>query len=337
MDPATIQRILARQGAQDTPENVNAIIQAAASDPSILERYSMGTAAPTVQNGRDIAGASGMDDNSALLQLQKSIGNSIASTDLPTSNGAPAPPPAAPVQAPARRAVPATGSRQGGYGPGASPSRQSGYGAGPSPDNATVGYEPSTGAPMPVPSGIPGGGQGEAGGLGGLEWLTALLGLRAVQKPQLPPPFTGAPSGGQVAPFQGPEAQYVGPMKRDDPRFGGYLPKNGQPGTPPGPSAVTGSAPAIDGVQANPKLQGGNPETYPGGAKTLDPKAVQQAPGKLQDPADVARMQAEVDAENAQAKSLQEQIGRQQSAQKSTKDTLNAAAKSQRGRVIKGR
>lgn len=331
MDPATIQRILARQGAQDTPENVNAIIQAAASDPSILERYSMGTAAPTVQNGRDIAGASGMDDNSALLQLQKSIGNSIASTDLPTSNGAP--PPAAPVAAPARRA-PVSAPQ------GPMPSRQGGYGAGSSPppqQNATVGYEPSTGAPMPVPSGIPGGGQGEAGGLGGLEWLTALLGLRAVQKPQLPPPFTGAPSGGQVAPFQGPEAQYVGPMKRDDPRFGGYLPKNGQPGTPPGPSAVTGSAPAIDGVQGNPKLQGGNPETYPGGAKTLDPKAVQQAPGKLQDPADVARMQAEVDAENAQAKSLQEQIGRQQSAQKSTKDTLNAAAKSQRGRVIKGR
>lgn len=328
MDPATIQRILARQGAQDTPENVNSIMQAAASDPSILERYSMGTAAPEMQGGRDIRGASGMDDNSALLKLaiDKSMGESA-----PTSNGTPPPaapsPTPAPVQAPARRA-PVAASQ------GPMPSRQGAYGAGSSPppqQNATVGYEPSTGAPMPVPSGIPSGG-GEAGGLGGLEWLTALLGLRAVQKPpQLPPQFSGAPSGGQVAPFKGPEAQYIGPMKRDDPRFGGYLPKQA------GPSAVDGSAPAVDALQANPKLQGGNPETYPGGAKTLDPKAVQQAPGKLQDPADVARMQAEVDAENAQAKSLQEQIGRQQSAQKSTKDTLNAAAKSQRGRVIKGR
>lgn len=291
MDPATIARILARQGASDTPENVNAITQAAASDPSILERYSMGTAAPTVQNGRDIAGASGMDDNSALLQLQKSIGNSIASTDLPappTSNGAPLP------ATPVRKAAPPVQARGRGVAPGTEPPPGS-HEAGPYPldpaaprtPSVTAGYEPSTGAPMPVPSGIPDG--GGASGIGGLEWLMAALGLRAVQKPPtLPPPF-GAP-GGQVAPFQGPEAKYVGPMERNDPRFGGYLPKNGQPGVPPGPSAVKGSAPAVDAVQANPKLQSGNPKTYDSGAPEI-PKS-----GMYDATKDNAR--AEVDAEN---------------------------------------
>lgn len=55
-----------------------------------------------------------------------------------------------------------------------------------------------------------------------LEWLLpAILGLGAARNPLPSGEAAVGPRG--VTPYVGPEATYVGPMPRNDPRFGGYL------------------------------------------------------------------------------------------------------------------
>lgn len=165
MDPATIQRILSRQGAQDTPENVNRIMAAAASDPSILEKYSMGTAPAQMSNGYDVRGGGGVGDNSALLKLaiDKSMGmNMPEQAPAPQAMEAPAAPPAPVARAPMRP----TGT------PGMAPDMNA--------ENQNLG-------PVPPRSASPGEQSAGQGNDWLLPMLTSILGLRAVAPSSAPP------------------------------------------------------------------------------------------------------------------------------------------------------
>lgn len=177
LDNDTIQRILQRQGASDTPDNVNRIVQMAAANPDILERYSMSTAAPQRDNGRNIrggAGAGGAGDNAALLQLEPQQVAMERRPSIPVQEAAQA----APVQ---RTAPPAA--------------------AAPAPPNRT-----QFGPPEPFGPQAPPPTKEEVGGFDWtdlLKYLPAVLGLRAANAP-------GGPWKGP----QGPDATYVGPMDR---------------------------------------------------------------------------------------------------------------------------
>jgi hypothetical protein len=287
MDQATVERILARQGAQPTPENVNRIMEFAASDPSILERYSMGTAPSQMETGptgrRDIRGSSGLDDNAALLNLNRSIDNSIRKTDNPppiVQGDQPQPltarvaPRAAPKQTPSDpgRDVP----------PHRTPTGMPQDNSLPS-DPITMGSTGYSGGGDPrVPNQI------TPPGSSGLEWLlpsiAAIFGVRSAM-----------PGGGGA---RAPDVK--------TPQSG--VPDNSGAGPPtPTPEQQKGT------------IYAGPPEPQ----RQLPPPSPGNRPPP--DPAQVARVQAQIDAENAaRAAQLQEQM-RVRQAQQGTSETLRAA------------
>lgn len=99
------------------------------------------------------------------------------------------------------------------------------------------------------------------------------------------------------------------------------------------------NVPAIEGANPNQKRIGYTPKLpdesgpkMPSGATEIPKGAPQRAAAAAQDPAEVARMKAEVDAENRGASALQEQMLQREKAQRSTRE-LGKAARRATGRL----
>lgn len=317
LDQATIERILARQGAAPTPDNIARIQAFAASDPSILERYSMGTAPAQSSGGRDIRGGTGGQaaDNAALLNLDQSINNSIAKTDLPAppaqvmqgatpaASNKPAPRAAPSVPAPARSGAAAATE------PDVPPQRSAAPFVALSPDTPYItatSSDPNNLDTGKVPGGI-------------MDWIMgSLLGAGALGGAYRA--ITNRPSAGAL-PYQtpAPNAPANAPL-------------------PGGPNAPHMPTPAPQGPATQP---GGVPQrtpAQPGDSSSVQPDALPPKQG-AQTPQDVARMRGEVQAENyaaeaqraAEAEMLKQQFAAQNQrtrltpGQESARKTVDAA------------
>ncbi len=313
MDEAMLNALLKTYGAPNTVANANRVREFGAANPEILEKRAMGMRGSGVDDNSDILGP--MLDK--LVQASSTDEQLNAATDRGTWPGAPGTQPTTPAVAAATK-------------PNAPRRENKTY---PNPQEASGKPLQTGGIPgdanAPTGSNVPSG-SGEAG------WLEKLwplvLGIAAARKPladqgNLPAkidPATGKPI---------PEATYVGPMDHNDPRFGGYLPKDGQPGVAPGPQPqVEGSTyrdPRLP-PQAQGKLEDNISDLSRVKTNQPAPTKVTGDPG-LTEEARRAQLQAEIDAENAANQRLQDQI-MQREADKIRTQKLGAAAKAATGR-----
>jgi hypothetical protein len=304
MDETMLNALLKTYGAPNTVANANRVREFGAANPEILEKRAMGMR------------GSGLDDNSDILgaQLDKLMKASDpaldAATDRGTWPGAPGTQPTTPAVAAATK-------------PNAPRRENKTY---PNPQEASGTGQKITGEPAPV------GGDTQQGG-----WLDKLwpllLGVAAARQPLEQTaidkrPALPAPDGGGTKPI--PEATYVGPI---DPRTGKpYVdpraPKVGytDPRMDPRGAAATAGATAptprlADNISDLSRVPTNEPAPT---TVTGDPALTEQARK--------AQIQAEVDAENAAAQRLQDQI-MQREADKMRTQKLGEAAK----RTLTGR
>jgi hypothetical protein len=264
MNEAEILQILKNNGAPPTPENMQRVMQQSGRGTELLGR-SLG-----LQGGMDESGP-GMD-----LMLDKLVKNTSTPAQMPVDHEV-APQQEAPrgrveVGTPTRVAAP---NRQMNYGPapGPAPNRQMNYDA---PNNTTMGmqlvtlpngqqvYQPKEGIKGVV-------GQKDSEDISGLGWLAALLGLSAAAK-------NGAPPVAPMRQIEGPAKmlQIEGPNP-NQPRLMAPDPKLGY----------------------EPKLTDQSGAKMPSGAPEITNKDAQRTKGMAQTPEDIARLKAEVEAENA--------------------------------------
>ena len=148
-------------------------------------------------------------------------------------------------------------------------------------------------------------GQKDSEDISGLEWLAALLGLSAAAKPGAPP----------VAPMR----QIEGPAK--------MLQIEG-----PNPNQPRLMAPDPK-LGYEPKLTDQGGSKMPSGAPEMTNKDAQRTKGMAQTPEDIARMKAEVDAENAAIESAKPtEVGKSKKPKKTPAQELIEAAKRTLGR-----
>lgn len=298
MDPATIAAILQRQGARDTPENVNQILQFAASNPDILERYGMGL-------------APGLDDNSALLRL--ALDKSIAATDGVKAEPLPAPP--MPTNGNGAPRAPAAPARQNKTYP--NPNEASGSPTQqyiPGDFNAPQPSKPTMSG-MVNEQGVPVEYAQAPGGSFDLTNLLPALGITSVAGQQA---ITRGRGAGAGAPNQLPTTR--------------TMPTPTQLATPNAPAQpqARGRGVGAGGATAPAPYATDTPTTPQGPVRPT--RSTEGAPAPYAtdptDPATKAALQAEIDADNARA--LQEQLKAQK--QRETAATLKAGARAVRGR-----
>lgn len=281
MDGAMLDALLKSYGAANTAENANKIREFYAANPDQAERRAMGMR------------GSGYDDRSDLLQLDKYIESTmqpgkVTSEPLPpiaTGNSAPSPQQA--VKTGGAAAAPSGGKM---FGP---------------PNDPSAAKRPLQESPvdMSAPN------QGFVGGKYG-------------------EPDVGKEASSDVDPFW--------PLLIGSIVGGGVLSRlftgNRTASTAtPGQPALPGPEP-MKQLTYEPKLtdqrspaqitdQRTNKETYDYGAPKIEKGALQKVGAAMQDPNEIARMRAEVDAENAQ---LMEQM-KVRAAQENTRKTIAAA------------
>lgn len=305
-----MQRILQRQGAPDTPQNQNSVSQFAASNPDVLDRYGMNL-------------PPGQDDNSALLKL--ALDKSIASTETPQQTAqvtAPSPNAARP-----QAATPAPGPRQ----PPMGPNPQT-----PNYPYPQPGVRPGTPATLPGVNpidvkGAEAGGRGTPAPASG-NYITDQAGRKWSTDD------TGPGAGGNLNARVGQDTPGSGTFTANGPGGGSLMdwliPAIG------GAFGVGGAASAYRNrpqAPVAPPVQ--QPLALPAPPKQLSAPQAPQAPpiampdqsgpgGKPQQSAEeVARLKAEVAAENEQgARALQEQL-RKQNAQRETGDLVKRAGR----------
>lgn len=287
MDPQMMQRILQRQGAPDTPQNQNSVSQFAASNPDVLDRYGMNLPA-------------GQDDNSALLKL--ALDRSIDSTDGVRPGGAQGAGPGGAFTAGEARKMSGIPQQDMANIRGGTPSPV--RGATPPPINkAQTQYGEGTGPQLGPPNDARGTGFQSGPNLGG-----------GGTSPNATPQVAGAPA----APEQGGSL-----MDWLLPALGIFGAGGAALASRPGASAAPAPAPqqlALPAPQKQlPAPQSGPPIAMPD----------QSGPGgkPQQSAEEVARLKAEVAAENEQgARALQEQL-RKQNAQRETGDLVKRAGR----------
>jgi hypothetical protein len=312
--PELLNAVMAKQGAPNTTDNLNRIAEFAAVHPGILEQY-IGKGTDASQVGNSITDSIAATDGAAPRGLADP--NGYLSTVDPatgTSNIAPR----------LTKTPESTGARTGGGGA----RKPAGI---PGDFNAPVGAPP-----FPKPTAAAPGDDGL-----GVPWWLLPFAARKIAKPgdpNLPPPFVQEPRGGLPTHLQQPGAENAGRVRpgggvtdvndlnaqrigQSDPRASGYFPRNQQ--ALPAPGAQPPDAPQVSGPPQRPVLPSSDVPTYPSNAPQITKEGIYDAtaPG----------VQAQIDAENAQARALQEQIAAQERARASTSETLKAGAQSQRG------
>jgi len=276
MDDKMMQQLLQSYNAPMTARNANLAREFFAANPDIAERRAMGMR------------GSALDDNSDLLSSY--LDKVIAESTIPQGRvevGAPRladSPPATTNSAPAGTARPSPPSR---------PTKRGAENLGETGGEPMVSGRDSM-KPNPYPTvrdprdtatfGVdPQTSAGGSSGGGLSDWLLAALGLsslagKGMMNGQARLPAPNPPSDTKL--LTGPEQKRLG-----------YEPKLED--------------------QDYARVQGRRDTEYPSGAPKLDEKAVQRSRGMFQDPAEVERMKAEVEAENRllmeQAKQLQDQ------------------------------
>lgn len=282
MDEQMMRQLLQSYGAPMSAKNANIAREFFASNPDIAERRAMGMR------------GSALDDNSDLLgaYLNKVIAEStvpqgrveVGSPQLADS------PPASVNSAPAGTARPSKmdlNNDMTALTP--KPSRQGNYGEATTSDKRGL-VEPGSvyGSGSMVGEDKSWLAKGaDASGIS--EWLLAALGLSSLAgkgmmngQARLPAPNAPDASGGDTKLLTGPERKQLG---------------------------------------YEPKLEDKSGPKMPSGAPEMDNKAVQQTRGKFQDPAEVSRMKAEVEAEN---RLLMEQMKKQKD-QRAAEELVRAA------------
>lgn len=279
MDQATALKILQNQGAPPTPENLNRVMAA----------QNQGRGTELLGRSLGLQGGSGEEGPGMDLMLDKMMKSTSTPSQMPVDHEVAVQDGARPgrveVGAPVRVPGP---SRQGNYGPGSSPSRQGNYGPGangtvdPNAPKNTVGMELVTlpnGQQVYQPKvGIEGvvGTRDENPAPTGLDWLLAALGLSAA----------GA-ARGTAPPIAPPSPQLTGPNA---------------------PAQIEGANPNQKRLTYEPKLTGPNPQLPDQSGPKMEsgapvpPKQPVGGPAAPQTPDDIARIQAEIDAENAALK-----------------------------------
>lgn len=313
LDHATLQAVLDKQGMPNTTENLNRIAQFAAVAPDMLDKY-LGVG--TDQARDDSAGGT----NAA-------IDRSIASTADPrlAQLAGPNPYSATIDQNTGMTNIgPGLVREQRGTGGGGGPKKQGIPGdynapvgappfttqAPPPASGTTQGYEPSTGAPMPVPSGMetstqpPNGSNAGQGGSWTNYIIPSILGLFAANAMRRGggahvPPGAVTPPISQAIPNPAPAAAAAAAT----PNVPAGNPALPQP-PPSGPAYVPGGVP-------QPGSSGPGPQPYTGGRPAQgphNPPPPNDQPPYMpppnaagQTPAEIARLKAEVDAENLKA------------------------------------
>lgn len=265
MDNATVLKILQNYGAPPTPENINKVLSMATQDSELLGR-SMG-----LQGGGDMAGPRAdlmLDKMAASTErapMQRSRqanygeGSDVINPNS-ESNGT-AQNGSARGVAPARRGVAPNTEPP----PGSMPIPTS---AAPRNTNTNSGGKgiPDVALTDGMPAGVVEGGATAPSGSGGNglnlpQWLLAALGFTA---------------GGALSQFKG------------------------APSVPNTTPQIEGANPKQKQIGYEQKLEDKSP--YPktaGGANKIEQKDVERTKGMAQTPEDIARLQAEIDAENA--------------------------------------
>ena len=295
MDDAMAARLLATYGAPPTPENVAAAKNFFASNPDVAEHRAMGMR------------GSAIDDNSDVFRPM--LDRLMQQTASPAAAAPPAPMEGATTPA-AARSSPVVTQRPAASSP-----------MGPQLPMASGAVNPLDAPPA---AGAP-----ASSGGSGWEWLLALLGASRAAAGG-----AASPNGNLPTAYQGPEARFVGPMGNPQQSpMGGEMQLDDMRGS----TQIEGQQGRIPG--ARPQVEGPRAqlEAPQGRIANSTPDYNYESVGKEVDQinnrntttrnARTQQLQSEVDAENAQAQRLMEQMRNKQRGQANTRDLLKQGGK----------